>query len=383
MSERALGGAAGAESPPAKIKSLRFEQVRLKGFRNIESAALEPSPRFNLIFGDNGQGKTSILEALYAVATTKSFRTERLVQIVRSGAAEASVSASVREGDFVRRLGLRLGLRGRAVELDGKRPKTLSSYAVRTPVVVFHPRDLELVTGGASERRRLLDRLILYADPPGAEAARRYAEALKGRQQLLDTRGVSAAELGDFEQLAAEHGARFARARAEAAERLLPELGAAFERVALPGLVLAAAHVPGGSQDTRLFSAELRARRPEDARRGRASYGPQRDELALSLDGRPARSDASQGQQRLLSLSLKLAELRCIESARRAHPVLLLDDVSSELDAARTDSVLALLEASLGQIFITSTRPELFEKGAFGGAERVDFRVENGRVSVL
>jgi DNA replication and repair protein RecF len=105
--------------------------------------------------------------------------------------------------------------------------------------------------------------------------------------------------------------------------------------------------------------------------------------LTLAIDGRPARSDASQGQQRLLSLSLKLAELRCIERARRAHPVLLLDDVSSELDAARTDSVLALLEASQGQIFVTTTRPELFSTSAFSGAERAHYRVENGRISEL
>jgi DNA replication and repair protein RecF len=371
------------EAPPRSVASLCFRHVRLKSFRNIEAAELEPSPRFNLIFGDNGQGKTSILEALYVVATTRSFRTERLAQILRTGDPEARVAASVREGQFERQLGLKLSARGRSVELDGKRPKTLSSYAVRTPLVVFHPRDLELVTGAATERRRLLDRLILYADPPGADAGRRYAEALKERQRLLDTRGVSAAELGDFEHVAAEHGARFARARAEAAERLLPELDAAFRSVAPSGLGLSAAHVPGGSQDPSVFGQELRARRAEDFRRGRASFGPQRDDLSLSIDGRAARSDASQGQQRLLSLSLKLSELRCIEGARRAHPVLLLDDVSSELDAARTASVLARLQASHGQIFITSTRPELFASSAFSGAERCDYRVENGRISRL
>jgi DNA replication and repair protein RecF len=363
-----------------RAEALRFERVQLASFRNIESARLAPSPRLNLIWGDNGQGKTSVLEALYAVATTRSFRTDKLAQVVRTGELQARVSATVSEGSFVRELGLKQGLRGRDISLDGKRPKTLVSYAVRTPIVVFHPRDLELVTGGAAERRRLLDRLILYADPPGAEAARRYAEALKERQRLLDTRGVGSAELGDFESVAADHGARFARARAEASERLLPELLAAFGSVTPPGLELVARYVPGGSQNAEEFQAELRARRPEDCRRGRASFGPHKDELSLGIDGRPARSDASQGQQRLLSLSLKLAELRCIERTRRAHPVLLLDDVSSELDAHRTESVLALLQASQGQIFVTTTRPELFAGSAFGSSDRADFRVENGAV---
>jgi DNA replication and repair protein RecF len=363
------------------VASLRFEKARLASFRNIASASIEPSPGLNLIWGDNGQGKTSILEALYAVATTRSFRTDKLVQAVRTGDEQARVGATVSEGDFVRELSLKLGLRSRTVELDGKRPKTLSSYAVRTPVVVFHPRDLELVTGAAGERRRLLDRLILYADPQGAEAARRYAEAMRDRQRLLETRGVAAAELSDFESVAAEHGARFARARFEATERLLPELAEAFRSVTPAGLVLLARYEAGGTQNAQEFQTELRARRPEDSRRGRASFGPQRDELSLEIEGRAARHDASQGQQRLLSLSLKLAELRCIESTRRVHPVLLLDDVSSELDAHRTESVLSLLRASQGQIFVTTTRPELFRTGGFATSERAEFQVTEGRVS--
>jgi len=365
------------------VASLRFEKARLSSFRNIASANIEPSPALNLIWGDNGQGKTSVLEALYAVATTRSFRTDKLPQVVRTGDEQARVAATVSEGSFVRELSLTLGLRGRSVELDGKRPKTLSSYAVRTPVVVFHPRDLELVTGAAGERRRLLDRLILYADPPGAEAARRYAEALRERQRLLDTRGVSAAELGDFERVAAEHGSRFARARLEACQRLIPELEEAFRSVTPQGLALRANYEIGGSQDPREFEAQLRARRPEDSRRGRASFGPHKDELGLHIDGRAARSDASQGQQRLLSLSLKLAELRCIEHTRRVHPVLLLDDVSSELDASRTESVLTLLRASQGQIFVTTTRPELFRSGSFSSGERAEFQVAAGCVSRL
>ena len=363
------------------VASLRFEKARLASFRNIQAALLAPSPRLNLIWGDNGQGKTSVLEALYAVATTRSFRTDKLPQAIRTGDAQARVSATVCEGSFSRELSLTLGERSRVVELDGKRPKTLSSYAVRTPVVVFHPRDLELVTGAATERRRLLDRLILYADPTGAEAARRYAEAVKTRQRLLETRGVNAPELSDFESVAAEHGARFARARAEAAERLLPELQTAFRSVTPESLRLTASYVAGGSQNAEEFAAELAARRPEDSRRGRASFGPQRDELSLEIDGRAARSDASQGQQRLLSLSLKLAELRCVQQARRAYPVLLLDDVSSELDAHRTESVLTLLQASQGQIFVTTTRPELFSSSAFEASERADFRVVEGVVS--
>ncbi len=363
--------------------SLAFEHVTLRSFRNIESLELTPSSRLNLFSGDNGQGKTSVLEALYAVATTKSFRTDKLAQVIRTGDEQARVSAGIREDRLLRQLVLRVGPRARSAELDGKRPKTLASYAVKTPIVVFHPRELGLVSGPASERRRLLDRLILYADPPGTEARQRYAEALRERQKLLETRGPSASELGAFEQLVAEHGARLSQARSESAARLLPVALDAFERVAPSGLRLAVEYEPGGSTDRAAFEAELSARRAQDSRRGSASFGPQRDELRLDIDGRLARSDASQGQQRLLSLALKLAELRCIEAARGAHPVLLLDDVSSELDASRMESVLGFLEATRGQIFVTTTRPELFRLDAFSSSERADFRVLNGRVERL
>ena len=121
---------------------LWFQRVSIGNFRNISALQVEPNQRLNLIAGDNGHGKTSMLEALYAVATTRSFRTDKLSQAIRTGQAQASVEASVLEGDFARSLHLRVQTQLRRVELDGKRPKTLASYAVRTPVVVFHPRDI-------------------------------------------------------------------------------------------------------------------------------------------------------------------------------------------------------------------------------------------------
>jgi DNA replication and repair protein RecF len=358
--------------------SLRFEKLTIRAIRNIAALELEPASRLNVIVGDNGQGKTSVLEALYLVATTKSFRAERLGTLIQEGREQASVTARISEGGMGREQRTVLAERSRVVRLDGKPPKSLGAYATRTPVVVFAPSDLELVNGGAAGRRRLLDRVGLFVDPPGADARVRYERAMRSRQRVLDERGPGARDLDAFEAVMAEEGARFALARERAAQGVDQRLGATFARLATPTLAITLRYAPGGTTDTAAFVAKLQALRESDARRGAANFGPQRDELELELDGRPARSHASQGQQRLLTLALKLTELDCIREARGAHPVLLLDDVSSELDPERTNAVHALLEATESQVFVTTTRDDLFPRPSARAANRADFRLSRG-----
>jgi DNA replication and repair protein RecF len=334
-----------------------------------------------VIVGDNGHGKTSVLEALYLSLTTKSFRAEKLATLIREGDENATVVAEVSEDGARREQRVVLSGRSRIVRLDGKPPKSLTAYATRSPVVAFCPADLELVSGGASGRRRLLDRVGLFVDPPGADARLRYERALRSRQRVLVERGSSARELDAFEQVMAREGARFAAARARSTARVIEELGRAFARLAPRGTEVTAEYAPGGSEDERTFLETIEAARDLDARRGSASFGPQRDELTLNLFGRSARAHASQGQQRLLALALKLAELECIRSARKADPVLLLDDVSSELDPDRTNAVYGLVSSSRGQVFVTTTRLDLFPESAFGHAERADFRLVSGALA--
>jgi DNA replication and repair protein RecF len=357
---------------------LRFERLVIRGLRNLSALELEPAPRLNVIVGDNGQGKTSVLEAIYLVATTKSFRAEKLATLIQAGGEQASVVASVREDGALREQRTVLGPRSRVARLDGKAPKSLGAYATRTPVVVFCPADLELVSGGAAGRRRLLDRVGLFVDPPGTDARLRYEQAVRSRQRVLDERGPGARELDAFEQVMAEDGARFALARERAAGGVRERLAATFAHLATPELVIRVTYEPGGTPEVESFKRKLFEMRPADARRGAANFGPQRDELALDLDGRPARSHASQGQQRLLTLALKLTELDCIREARGADPVLLLDDVSSELDPERTLAVHELLASTPSQVFITTTRADLFPERPTGSLERADFRLSGG-----
>jgi DNA replication and repair protein RecF len=368
---------------PTQAATLTFTRLSIRGLRNLTALDLKPASRLNVIVGDNGQGKTSVLEALYLVATTKSFRAERLGTLIQTGSEQASVIADIREGGAQREQRTILRDRSRVVRLDGKPPASLGTFATRTPVVAFCPADLELVSGGATGRRKLLDRVALFVDPPGADARLRYERALRSRQRVLEERGAGARELDAFEGVMAEEGARFALSRERAAAGVGERLAATFARLATERLTITLRYLPGGTTDAARFAAELASTRVRDASRGSATFGPQRDELELDLDGRPARSHASQGQQRLLTLALKLTELDCIREARGAHPVLLLDDVSSELDPERTLAVHDLLAATESQVFITTTRADLFPEPPPNAPDRANFRLSSGALVEL
>ena len=156
-----------------------------------------------------------------------------------------------------------------------------------------------------------------------------------------------------------------------------------FRELAAPGLELLAEYAPGGTDDVDLFRRELASRREKDRTRGAATFGPHRDDLLLTLDGHVAREVASQGQHRTITLAIKLAELSAISKARGVFPVLLLDDISSELDRDRMAALLAFLGDTRGQIFVTTTRPELIVTPGLAAPDRRDLRVVAGALETL
>jgi DNA replication and repair protein RecF len=265
------------------------------------------------------------------------------------------------------------------VRIDEKRPPTLSAYAVRCPMVVFHPGEISLSMGASSERRRLLDRTSLYLAPSSMAELDSYTKAMRSRQRTLETRGVSAKELSDWEMLCVRHGLSVMEHRARAGALLADGAKSAFQRIAAPDLHIEIEYVAGAPRDEAAFARELEMRRAIDLRRGSAGVGPHRDDLVISISGRPVRGIASQGQHRAVTLSLKSAEIDVIGAARGVRPVLLLDDVSSELDRERTAALFSFLRAQEGQVLLTTTRPELIDTGE--SASRVDFAIRGGVVS--
>ncbi len=363
------------------MRPLVIEHVSVRRMRNLAEVDVAFGPRFNVVAGDNGQGKTNLLEALYLLATSKSFRASRPGELVEHGGELASVRGTVREGDLGREQSVGVKTGARMVRIDGKRPPSLAAYAVATPIVIFHPGEIALSMAGGSERRRLLDRVGLYLEPASMGELESYTRALRERQRALDVRGPSASDLDQWEELIVRHGLRVMRTRRRAATELSREAERAFKRIAASGLVLTAAYAPGAPEDDARFREELASQRARDQRRGGAGTGPHRDDLTLAIDDHPVRGVASQGQHRAVVLALKAAEVEVVGAARDVRPVLLLDDVSSELDRGRTAALFAFLRAHEGQVFLTTTRPELIDTGAAEGPrDRVDLRVVSGTV---
>ena len=362
------------------MRPLVVESLQARSFRNLARVDVSFGERFNVVSGDNGQGKTNLLEALYVVATSKSFRGGKPGDLVGFGAELASVRATVVEDGErrVQSVGVKPG--ARLVKIDDKRPPSLAAFAVRTPIVVFHPGEIALSMGGSSERRKLLDRTALYLAPSSMAALDSYGRALKARQRTLEVRGPNEASLADYEALCVRHGLEVMGHRALAAERLATSAVAAFERIATPGLTLRVAYAPSAPREEGAYREALERGRVSDARRGSAGVGPHRDELALAIDEHAVRGVASQGQHRAVTLSLKSAEIEVVGAARGVRPVLLLDDVSSELDRARTAALFAFLREQRGQVFLTTTRPELIDTGDDAEA-RKDFVVVSGGLS--
>ena len=368
---------------------LRLEQLSVRDVRNLARVDVEPAERVNVIAGHNGHGKTSILEAIYFAATSKSFRTSAPEELVRHGASACMVRARFAEHalgiePIAREQVATVTGRRCAVRLDGNRPASLAAFATRSPVVAFHPDELALSSGPAQGRRTLLDRIALFVDPASADHRGRYVRALRARQQLLRRSSERPADeparpdVAAFEELCAVHGAALTRARERAAAALAGELVSAFTEIAAPGLGLVARYRPGGSARPDEARERLVEERRRDAFRATAGFGPHRDDLVLLLDGHPARVVASQGQHRALTLALKAAEAACVARVRGVEPILLLDDVSSELDPERTSALFEFLSERRGQIFLTTTRPELIVTRGIEPPERADFHVQNG-----
>jgi DNA replication and repair protein RecF len=367
---------------------VRLRALQLQDFRNLVEVSLEPSPRLTVLLGENGQGKTNLLEAIYLLATLRPLRASRLGELVRFGAERAVAAARVLGPGGERTLAVEVVQGGRTATLDGKPVERLDSYLDGLAAVCFSPDDLLLVKGGPDGRRRFIDRAAFNRWPAVLGEAREYVRALRARNAAL--RGGAGPVEESFRGPLIQAGARLLRRRRDVMLELEPRLAAAFAEISGPTAPRAEiAYRPSGGLDldgdegelAGRFAAALEARLGRDLERGYSTCGPHMDDLLLAIGGRAARVYASQGQQRAYVLALRIAEIENLRAVLTRPPLLLLDDVSSELDPAKNAYLLAYVASLPAQAFLTSTDRRLIEPAA--GAETRFFRVEAGAISPL
>jgi DNA replication and repair protein RecF len=365
---------------------LNLRAVELSQFRNLPHVLIEPHPRFNVFFGDNGQGKTNLLEGIFLVGTLQSFRAAKVEEMVRFGGSSTAVRARLSRAELERLYEVVLDgepLR-KSARVDGKAVRATADHFGGFNVVLFAADDLQLPRGAPAERRRFLDRAVWNAENAMLGESRVYQRVLRSRNAVLrDEKAPAQREqlLDVYDQQLAAAGAPIVARRRRYLAHLAPRVAAAWERITRSGLPVAVSYqshqaAPDAELAAELLAA-LKATRRRDLERGFTGRGPHTDDLDLALEGRPARLHASQGQLRALVLALKVAEIEHLQNALGDAPILLLDDVSSELDPARNGYLFAFLQEIPCQVFITTTHPG----HVLVSGERRDFSVSGGTVS--
>jgi DNA replication and repair protein RecF len=360
---------------------MRVTRLTVRDFRSYEAAELRPGPSLTVIAGRNGAGKTNLLEALYFACTGRSCRTANEREVVRFGASltRLELEAEDERGSHAVSVGFQPG-EPKRLRADGAAVERLTDSEARPLVAVFLPDRLELVLGAPALRRAHLDQVVAALWPSRAATRREYGAALAQRNALIaSVRAGRAgrASLPAWDTALARHGIELMRDRAEVVTRLSGRFAAHAEALGLEGETELGYRPRSHAETAEDLAAELAERTDGDLDRGFTGHGPHRDDLAFRHDRRELRSYGSRGQVRLGLLALLLAEREELAAERGDPPLLLLDDVMSELDVTRRARLVDVLRAG-GQSVVTAT-----ELAHVPGAEEADVErvaIAEGRV---
>jgi len=353
---------------------VELTHLTVRNFRNLAALEVDLPPRGSVVIGDNGQGKTNLLEAIYYLVLFRSLRGVKDRELVRFGEAGFFVAGS---GGCRVTAGYEVAGRRKKVTVDGVAATKLGDAVGRVLAVSFSPADRALVAGGPAERRRYLDVLLSLSGRGYLDALTALRAALRQRNAALRRGQPAAAWAFDvpFAQAAAAVASRRLAWVGEQAERFRALTAALGER----DTATMEYHVRrGGGRDPEVVLAGLAAARDRDARRGMTTVGPHRDELRLALNGHDARHVGSAGQQRTAALALRLLEAESLTRAHGATPIALFDDAFAELDAVRQGCLLRLIADTLpGQAIVTAPRAAEVPDAL---SDRPRWRMQGGRL---
>ena len=362
---------------------MRVGRVQVRDFRNYEQAEVELADGLTVVTGPNGCGKTNLLEAIYFGATTRSPRTTNGRELVRRGAAVARVALEVHDGQDSHRIevGFTPG-QPKRVRVDDNPLSNLAGVGVRPLISIFLPERLELVKGAPSTRRAHLDQVVAALWPARAETRGAYSRALSQRNALLARMRAGRPErsaLDAWDAELARQGVRLMEDRADTVVGLRPLFADIARRLGLPGTADLRYRPRSAARDVADLRRELAERRQADLDRGFTVHGPHRDDLSFEVDGVSLRVYGSQGQQRVALLALLFAERQLLAEHGGRPPLMLLDDVMSELDVERRELLADLLRDG-GQAVVTATEPDQVPgaRGTAGVAARGAAAQANG-----
>ncbi|MBN2432357.1 MAG: DNA replication and repair protein RecF [Acidobacteria bacterium] len=351
-------------------------QLETWNYRNLENAAIAFSPKINLFVGNNGQGKTNLMEALYVACLTKSFRTHQLADCVTHGRNAFRVCCSVDDVPLDHRLEVRLTEEGKDLRADGK-AASIADFLDIVSVLCITADHLRVITDGPDARRRFFDGLLALFRSDSLRALAAYRRVLRQKMSLLRTERLSVTTLEPWNRKLVREARTVVGQRREFMSRLAAELG----RERFSGLPLDVEYQPSLAED--LLADEETALRhlqrqlPREKEAGRALLGPHLDRYQLFLDGRNVRRFASSGQRRSILLNVYLAVLNLFHREKGVYPVLMIDDVDMELDVERIHQLIRFLDFET-QIFLTSSKAEIFKD--ILSPDRF-FHVENGGIN--
>ncbi|MEQ6917880.1 DNA replication/repair protein RecF [Halomonas aquatica] len=336
---------------------MSIDRLTFQGLRNLQAVDLKPGPRINLLTGANGSGKTSVLEGIHVLGMGRSFRARQLRHAIAHGADAMTLHGRL-VGEPAVTIGVRRHREGGELELrlSGERLDRVSRLVESLPLQLINPDAFRLLEGPPAGRREFLDWGVFHVKHDFLDTWRRFRRALKHRNALLRHGRISDASLDAWEQELVHWSEQLDEMRRDWVEMFLPVFEDTLrELISLPGLAL---RYTRGWDSKRGLSDILRQARDTDHQMGFTQQGPQRAELGIRLDKRPAAEVLSRGQQKLVVSALKLAQGRLLEQLTGRTCIYLIDDLPAELDSGHRRVFCKWLERMQCQVFITSVDPE-------------------------
>jgi len=332
-----------------------LSEISISHVRNIESASVQFGPKFNVFFGENGSGKTSVIESIYLLATAKSFRSNQIRKIINEHNQSLTVFGRISSLTETTKIGIEKSLDSNNIRINGKTIKVVSELAERLPVLVIEQDSHKLLESGPQWRRKFIDWGLFHVKHDFTYVWGSYSKSLKQRNALL-VQGASNEAIESWTEGLTEYGEMYSSMREEYVEAIRPYF-TKYVSALLNDNDFTLSYRRGWSKDISLKDY-LKENIFKDRSNCRTNYGPHRADLVIRKKGKDARDNVSRGQQKLLVYALNLSQVSYLKDVSDKDTMLLLDDLGSELDLNHSSNLLSLLEQSFGQVCITTANLE-------------------------